>query len=128
MCVSQVRYILLYRNLLSLLLAYSLFVYFRSEVKLYVGVIGPLRVQEPFALCEVHQVTVLIFCDVCRLEADEILELLIVLACDPASLVKRKRVEHHRGPVFVKEAVLNHFKLQFAHAADYFLITTELGE
>ncbi len=34
--------------------------YFRTEMKLYIRIVGDLSIQEPFTLCQVNQVTIFI--------------------------------------------------------------------
>ena len=102
--------------------------YFRRKMKFNIGVVGLLRIQEPFALRQVHRVTVLVFRRIGLLEAEKILQFLRVPGGQPASLVKRQAVEHNRGAVFMQQTVLDHFKLQFTHAANDLFISAKLGK
>ncbi len=45
--------------------------YLTRKVKLNIRVIGAFGIQEPFALCQVHQVAILIGSNIVRFEAGE---------------------------------------------------------
>lgn len=48
-----------------------MFVNLGSKMKLNLGVVDTFRVQEPIALCEIHDVTIFIFTDIRRLKPRE---------------------------------------------------------
>ena len=100
----------------------------RREMEFDLRIIRPLRIQEPFTLSQIYKIPVLIFGDIGVFEPGEFFEFSGVLARDPTSLVERQGVELHRGAIFVQQAVLNNFELQFPYAADDLLITAILGE
>jgi len=63
--------------------------YFRREMELDGGIIGPLRIQEPFALRQVDNVAILVLGDIRMFETGELLQLFGVRTGDPAGLIER---------------------------------------
>ncbi|MNL82556.1 hypothetical protein D3C87_2099590 [compost metagenome] len=65
-----------------------------------IRVILALCVQEPLALCQVNQVTVLIFHDICLFEAGKLIDLFL-FSGNPACFVKRQRHEIYRSTILL---------------------------
>ena len=80
-------------------------------MELDLGVICPLRIQKPFTLSKIYQVTILVRSDIAMFEPGELFQFLRVFARNPAGFVERHRVELHRCPVFVEQAVLYDLEL-----------------
>jgi hypothetical protein len=100
----------------------------RSKMKFDLRVIGPFRIQKPFALRQINQVAVLVFGDIGMFKTGKILQLFGVFAGDPAGLIKWHRIELHRCAIFMQQPVLDHLELQFPYTADDLLIAAILGE
>src|ERR1017187_5383788 len=101
---------------------------FRCKMKFNFGVIISLRIQIPFALSEVNQISVFIFGNIRVFETDKIFQLFFVFTRYPASLIKWQTIKLYRCAVLMQQTVLNNFKLQFPHATDYFFIAAKLRE
>ncbi len=100
----------------------------RSKMKLHIRVIRNLRIQKPLTLRQVHHVAIFILRHIRLLKPKKLHQLLRVFARQPASFIKRQTIKHHRCPILMQQAVLNHFKLQLTHTTDYFFIATKLGK
>ena len=59
-------------------------------MKLDIGIIGDLGIQEPFALRQVNDVPVLVFGDVGLLEAGKFFQLFGISAREPGGFIKRQ--------------------------------------
>ena len=99
-----------------------------GEVKLNIRVVLALRIQEPFALGQVHQVPILIRSNIATLEAGEIIQLFGIGTGDPAGFVIRLRPEFTGSAIFLQQAVLDHLKLELSHTTNDLLIAAKLGE
>src|SRR6202035_1432881 len=89
----------------------SLFMDLRGEVKFDFRVVGPLRIEEPFALGQVYGIAVFVYAYIGVFETGELFQFRRVFTSDPASFEKRQGIELYGSTVFVQEAVLNDFEL-----------------
>ena len=99
-----------------------------GEMEFNIRIILPLGIEEPFALCQVNRVAVLVFTGIALFKAQEIFQFFLVFAGKPACLIKRQCSEFAGCAIFVQQAVLDHFKLQFTHATNNLFGTAKLGE
>src|SRR5687768_2859422 len=90
------------------------------KMKFNIGVIISFCIQEPFALCKVNQVPVLIHRNISRFKAYEFLELFRIVAGDPAGFIKRQVVKLNFCSILMQETVLNYFELQFTNTSNNF--------
>ena len=90
----------------------------RREMEFHVWVVRDLRIQEPLTLSQINRQIVFIGCDVGLSETHELLQFSRLLGGQPASLIKGHGIERDRGAIFMQQAILYDFKLQFADATN----------
>ena len=54
-----------------------LLMYLAAKMKLYIRIVCDLCIQEPFTLCQINRMTILIFCTVHLFKAKEIIQRLL---------------------------------------------------
>src|SRR5579859_497829 len=100
----------------------------RGKMEFYFRVVGPFRIQKPFTLSQVYEISILVFGYIGMFEPGKILQFFGVVARDPAGLVKRLGIELNGSAILMQEPVLDHFELQLPDTADDLLVATILGE
>jgi hypothetical protein len=73
----------------------------RGKVKLYLRVIVLHHLKPSFGLGHKDQLSILIMGDVTVFGSDKLIQLLFILAADPAGFVQVHRVKFDRGIVFI---------------------------
>src|SRR6185369_7633334 len=102
--------------------------YLTGEVKFNFRVVISFSIQVPFTLCQVNQMAIFILCNICLLESCKLQEFFLILTGDPTGLVKRQSIKLNRCAVFMQQAILDHFKLQFSHTTNDLFISAKLCE
>src|SRR5215813_5128421 len=72
--------------------------------------------------------TIFILCDIRRFEPGKLKQFLWIVAGYPASFVKWYCIKLNGCTVFVKQAILDYFKLQLTDTANNFLVAAELAK
>src|SRR5829696_9068797 len=97
-----------------------------AEMKFNSRVVSSFCIQKPFTLRQVNQMAVFIHPGICLFKSCKLFQLFWIITCYPACFIKRKCVELDRRSIFLQQAILNYFKLQFTNTPDDLFITTML--
>ena len=80
----------------------ALFMDLRGEMELDPGIIGPFRIQEPFALRQIDQVSIFVLGDIGVFEPGKIFQLPRIVARYPAGLIEWHRIELYRCSILMQ--------------------------